>query len=27
LYDVVRVLSGTTTEQELITIKESDEHS
>jgi TRAP-type C4-dicarboxylate transport system permease small subunit len=27
LYDVVRVLSGSTTEQELITIKESDEHS
>jgi TRAP-type C4-dicarboxylate transport system permease small subunit len=27
LYDVVRVLSGSTSEQELITIKESDEHS
>ena len=27
LYDIVRVLSGSTTEQELITIKESDEHS
>ena len=27
LYDVVRVLSGSTTEQELITIKEGDEHS
>jgi hypothetical protein len=27
LYHVVRFLSGSTTEQELITIKESDEHS
>ena len=27
LYDLVRVLSGSTTEPELITIKESDEHT
>lgn len=27
LYDLVRVLSGSTTEQDLITIKEGDEHS